>query len=89
MNDPAGLPGRSEAGLQAAHLCIRRTDRGLLAVRIDTQDYDDVTVRRAFPLEAADSFIAFFDTEGAELGILEDCRVSMPTAVPSSTSNCR
>jgi len=72
MIDPAGLPGHSEAGLQAAHLRIRRTDRGLLAVCIDTRDYNDVTVRRAFPLEAADNFIAFFDTDGAELGILED-----------------
>jgi len=56
----------------AANLRIRRTDRGLLAMQIDNQNYNDVTVRRAFPLEAADHFIGFFDTDGEELGILED-----------------
>ena len=51
---------------------IRRTDHALLAVRIGSQDFDDVTVRRAFPLEAANQYIGFYDTEGTELGILQD-----------------
>ena len=70
---------RTEPGLDtgaallvAAQMQIRRTERGLLAVRIGAEDYEDVTVRRAFPLEAADRYLGFFDTDGDELGILED-----------------
>ena len=58
--------------LDAEQMQIRRTDRGLLAVQSGSTDYDDVSVRRAFPLEAADRFIGFFDTDGNELGILEN-----------------
>ena len=58
--------------LAADRLRIRRTDRGLLAVTIgDGDEVEDVSVRRAFPLEAADAYIGLFDHEGTELGILE------------------
>ena len=58
--------------LVAEQMHIRRTDRGLLAVRIGEESHVDVTVRRAFPLEAADGYMGFFDTDGNELGILEE-----------------
>tara|TARA_B100000809_G_scaffold211332_1_gene214948 strand:- start:7222 stop:7752 length:531 start_codon:yes stop_codon:yes gene_type:complete len=80
VNDKNSLVGDEEilgldvgaAILQAAQMQIRRTDQDLLAVRIDSQEFDDVSVRRAFPLEAADRYIGFFDSDGNELGILED-----------------
>ena len=35
------------------------------------KSYDDVSVRRAFPLEMADGFIGLFEAGGEEIGILE------------------
>jgi hypothetical protein len=67
-----GLEVGAATALEAEQMRIRRTDRGLLAVRIGAEEFDDVTVRRAFPLESADRFIGFFDTDGDELGILEN-----------------
>lgn len=58
--------------LDGKQMTIRRTERGLLHVRIGEQDHDDVSVRRAYPLEAADRFIGFLDSDGEELGMLED-----------------
>ncbi len=74
MSDSEAIPGLDVGAgiLVAERMQIRRTDRGLLAVRIGEEEHVDVTVRRAFPLEAADRYIGFLDTDGNELGILEE-----------------
>lgn len=61
----------SNAFLDPSTIRIRRTERGMLLVHIGTDAHDDVSVRRAFPLQAADKLIGLFDSDGEELGILE------------------
>lgn len=69
---PPADPTRDAAALDPATLALRHTEGGLLAVRIgDGDEVVDVSVRRAFPLEAADGYIGFYDPAGDELGILE------------------
>ena len=57
--------------LDASALRIRPNGRALLTVETDGRTFDDVSVRRAFPLEMADGFIGLFDSGGDEIGILE------------------
>ena len=57
--------------LDPSALRIRRNGRALLTVEAGGKSYDDVSVRRAFPLEMADGFIGLFDAGGEEIGILE------------------
>lgn len=60
-----------DAFLDPSTVRIRRTERGMLSVDIGADTYEDVSVRRAFPLQAADTLIGLFDGDGEELGILE------------------
>ncbi len=57
--------------LDPSALRIRRNGRALLTVEAGGKSYDDVSVRRAFPLEMADGFIGLFEAGGEEIGILE------------------
>ena len=57
--------------LDPSALRIRRNGRALLTVEAGGRSYDDVSVRRAFPLEMADGFIGLFEAGGEEIGILE------------------
>ncbi len=65
---PDPVPG---PGLDPSALRIRRNIRALLTVEKDGERFDDVSVRRAFPLEMADAYIGFFDAGGEEIGLLE------------------
>lgn len=78
MTEIAGLDVQ-DAFLDPAGLTVRRTERGMLEVQIAADGsaanragtWDDVSVRRAFPLQSADRFIALLDSDGEELGIVE------------------
>ena len=49
-----------------------RSARGSLILRMDGEEYNDLKIRLAFPLEVEDRFICFFLPDGNELGLLED-----------------
>ena len=49
-----------------------RSERGDLAVSLDGEEFRDLNIRRAFPLESSTRFIGLFLSDGAELGLLED-----------------
>ena len=49
-----------------------RSERGQLMMRLGVDEYQDLNIRRAFPLEASTRFIGFFLPDGTELGLLED-----------------
>ena len=65
---PTTVPG---ADLDPSALRIRRNNRALLTVETGGDRFDDVSVRRAFPLEVADAFVGLFDSGGEEIGLLE------------------
>ena len=50
---------------------ISRSERGNLVLHWRGVEYTDLDVRRAYPLEAADRFIVFFQADGPELGLLK------------------
>ena len=47
-------------------------ERGELVVNLGGEEYRDLKIRRAFPLEDSTRFIGFFLPDGSELGLLED-----------------
>ena len=49
-----------------------RSQRGSLILSLKGDEYTDLKIRRAFPFEQANSFIGVFDSNGDELGLLED-----------------
>ncbi len=49
-----------------------RSQRGSLILAIDGEEYSDLVIRRAFPLEKANAFIGIFKSDGEELGMLEN-----------------
>ncbi|MFL2542497.1 MAG: DUF1854 domain-containing protein [Candidatus Latescibacterota bacterium] len=49
-----------------------RSQRGSLILSLEGEEYTDLKIRRAFPFEQANSFIGVFDSNGDELGLLED-----------------
>ncbi|MDE2740381.1 MAG: DUF1854 domain-containing protein [Gemmatimonadota bacterium] len=49
-----------------------RSERGSLLLELDGEEYTDLKVRRAFPLEESDRYIGVFAAEDQELGIIED-----------------
>ena len=49
-----------------------RSARGNLILHLDGEEYQDLNIRRAFPLESDERFIGFFLPDGLELGMLED-----------------
>ena len=58
--------------LDPARMSFFRSERGSLILTLDGQDYTDLKVRRAFPLEEAAHHIGVFDANGDEIGLLED-----------------
>ena len=61
--------------LIASDLRIYRSDRGTVCVRVGAGTvYENIRVRRAFPLVHADRYIGFLHADGSELGLLEDPR---------------
>jgi len=58
--------------LDPARMSFFRSERGSLILTLDGQDYTDLKVRRAFPLEEAAHDIGVFDANGDEIGLLED-----------------
>lgn len=50
---------------------LSRSTRGLLQVQIGGQEYEDVRIRRAFPLDLPERFIGLFEPDGTEVGLLE------------------
>ena len=51
---------------------LYRSARGELIANVDREEFPNVSVRRAFPLETSTEFIGFFREDGEELGLLED-----------------
>jgi len=49
-----------------------RSQRGSLILSLEGEEHTDLKIRRAFPFEQANSFIGVFDSNGDELGLLED-----------------
>ena len=49
-----------------------RSERGSLILVLDGEEYTDLKIRRAFPLEEADRYIGVFAAEDQELGLIED-----------------
>ena len=49
-----------------------RSERGSLLLKLDGEEYTDLKIRRAFPLEESDHYIGVFAAEDQELGIIED-----------------
>ncbi len=49
-----------------------RSERGVIALRLGGDEYKDLNIRRAFPLEDEDHFIGVFLADGTELGLLEN-----------------
>ncbi len=51
-----------------------RSERGSLILKLDGEEYTDIKIRRAFPLEESDRYIGVFAAEDQELGTIEDPR---------------
>ena len=49
-----------------------RSERGSLIFKLDGEEYTNLKIRRAFPLEESDRYIGVFAAEDQELGIIED-----------------
>lgn len=60
-----------ERRLDPAQVRCARQSRGSLLLCVAGQEYRELSVRRAFPLEAEDRFIGFFHPDGSEIGLLE------------------
>ena len=58
--------------LDPGKLRFYRSDRGSLVMCVGEENYRDINIRRAFPLEETNRFIGFFLADGTELGLLED-----------------
>jgi hypothetical protein len=69
---PGAGPIYEDKLLDPAAVRLFRSPRGDLVMRVGEQEYRDLHIRRAFPLEVPDRFIGFFLPDGQELGLLED-----------------
>ena len=49
-----------------------RSERGSLILKLDGEEYTNLKIRRAFPLEESDRYIGVFAAEDQELGVIED-----------------
>ena len=49
-----------------------RSERGSLIFKLDGEEYTNLKIRRAFPLEESDRYIGVFAAEDQELGVIED-----------------
>ena len=58
--------------LDPKSLRVFRSERGALVVRLGDEEYQDLVIRRAFPLEPENRHIGFSQIDGTELGLLED-----------------
>ena len=58
--------------LDPAKMRFFRSERGSLILALDGEEHTDLKIRRAFPFEQAERFIGVFDSNGDELGLLED-----------------
>ena len=58
--------------LDPAKMRFFRSERGSLILALDGEEHTDLKIRRAFPFEQTERFIGVFDSNGDELGLLED-----------------
>ncbi|MFT5087030.1 MAG: hypothetical protein ACI906_004789 [Candidatus Latescibacterota bacterium] len=58
--------------LDATKMSFSRSENGNLILHLDGETYNDLNIRRAFPLEKGDRYIGFFTSDRSELGLLED-----------------
>ncbi len=58
--------------LDPNQLRCSRSPHGSLILHIGDEEYHDLNIRRAFPLEESNRYIGFFQHDGTELGLLED-----------------
>ena len=49
-----------------------RSERGSLILKLDGEEYTNLKIRRAFPLEESDRYIGVFAAGDQELGLIED-----------------
>ena len=61
----------NEGVLDPAAIRIERSAAGTLTVVVGDDRYEDVNVRRAFPLQTNDAFIGLTAADGEEIGIIE------------------
>jgi len=66
----SGVPAPSDRLLDPARLRFTRSSKGALVLEADGQQYTDVRVRLAFPLEAEEEFVGLAQADGTELGTL-------------------
>ncbi len=62
----------SDALLDPTKMRFSRSARGNLILHLDGEEYQDLNIRRAFPLEQSERYIGFFLADGSELGLLDD-----------------
>lgn len=58
--------------LDPAQVTLYHSERGKLVMRIGGQEHEDLSVRRAFPLEMPTRYIGFSLPGGEDVGMLED-----------------
>ena len=58
--------------LDPSALRCTRSPRGNFILHIGQEEYIDLNIRRAFPLEYSNRYIGFFLHDGTELGLLDD-----------------
>ena len=75
MSDTSVGSGTSmghERFLDPEQVTLYHSSRGKLVLRLDGQEHEDLSVRRAFPLEMPTRYIGFSLPGGEEMGMLED-----------------
>ncbi|MFH1566707.1 MAG: DUF1854 domain-containing protein [Gemmatimonadota bacterium] len=71
MSDPEAAPATpADKNLDPAQVRFARTRRGQLQMTVAGQAYEEVRLRRAFPLEIPDRYLGFFLPDGSEVGLL-------------------
>jgi hypothetical protein len=58
--------------LDPTKMRFSRSARGNLILHLNGEEYQDLNIRRAFPLEHSERYIGFFLADGSELGLLDD-----------------
>lgn len=60
-----------EYALDPQEMQFYRSERGNIVLHFGAEEYQDINIRRAFPLEDEARFIGIFLADGTELGLLE------------------
>ena len=72
MSATTPSPSGGDAFLDTSQLQLYRSARGQLTMRLGVEEFEDLSVRRAFPLEMPTRYIGLALPGGEEVGVLED-----------------